>query len=675
MADAKGAQGTIPFGKNIAINPSMRLAHFDNGSAEAYQVIHEREKSVPHFALVSGVECIPRWRDVSAFKSFGDTSFLRIVSSGIVHWPKENKQKFIIVYAGAVGEAVVPKRGFSDISWRHPDIVERFVQPMARMLRELSDKNMAHGSIRGDNIFHHSDAKDGPIVLGDGLSVCAGSTQPTLYLPPDKALCEPIGRGNGSIEDDIYAFGVSLVMFLRKHDSIAGLSDGELIRKKIENGSYATLIGADRFQAAFLELLRGVLHDDTAQRWSLDDIFMWLDGTRLTPPQQPTLKKANRPLSFMGNKYLFAEYLALDLHKNPNEAAALVEGGTLTQWLAKSIDNDVLKERYDKAIARVSALGSYSDNKDYLVTHLRMALNPSLPVHYKGKTFVVDGLGGMMALTAHNEKDLTYFKEVLRLNIPDHAAAAAGYTENELVSRLKMYDLCRFSLQQSKLGFGIERCIYILCTNAPCLSPKFKKYFVNGYKTGLLTFEAMCKAGGQVAILMDTHCIAFFSVTDGALMERSVNDLNSNSKDQKIAGNLRFFAAMQRRAEQMPVPALAKLFSESLGGVYKKFKNRALRARIKEGVAAAAKAGDLAGMDAFLDDLNTQRKDGAGFDRAMREYLALQNEYNAYNKRLANKATYGVVNGHDAAAIVSWGVATIITLIVVFAFLAGYKVS
>ncbi len=674
MADPK-TRGTIPFGKNMAINPAMRLPHYDNGGAEAYQVIHERDKAKPYFALVSGVENLPRWRDVSTYKSFSDTSFMRFVSSGIIHWPNENRQKFVVIYTGKLGESVVPKKGFSDTNWRHPDIIQLFIQPLARMLREMSDRSWAHGSIRADNIFYGSDSKDGPVILGDGLSVCPGSTQSALYLPPDKALCEPMGRGDGCVEDDIYAFGVSLVMFLRKHDSVAGLNDQDLIRKKIEQGSYATLIGADRFQAAFLELLRGVLHDDSNLRWGLDDISMWLDGSRLTPPQNVTLKKANRPLSFMGNKYLYAEHLALDLHKNPNEAVALVEEGTLTQWLGKSIDNDTLKEMYDKALERVSSHGGYADNKDYLVTHLRLALNPLLPIHYKGKTFSQDGLGALMAVAAYQEKDLKYFKEVLKLNILDDALKVSGYKENELVSRLKMYDQCRFSLQQSKMGYGIERCIYIMCSNAPCLSPKFKKYFVNGYKTALLTFEAMCKAGGQVAILMDTHCIAFFSVLDGALMERSVNDLNSKDKDNKISGNLRFLAAMQRRVDQVTVPALAKVFLDSLGGVYKKFKNKALRARIKEGVAAAAKAGDLVGMDAFLDDVNSQRKDSAGFERAMREFRLLQNEYNEYNKRLANKKTYGIVNGHDTAAIVSWVIATIITLIVVFAFLAGYRVG
>ena len=75
----------------------------------------------------------------------------------------------------------------------------------------------------------------------------------------------------------------------------------------------------------------------------------------------------------------------------------------------------------------------------------------------------------------------------------------------------------------------------------------------------------------------------------------------------------------------------------------------------------------------LLDEV-VLKKDNNAFRIARREYIALQSEYDEYNKRLGNKKTYGVSNGHDAAALVAWLVSTAINIVVVFAFISGYRI-
>lgn len=663
----------VSFGPKTMINPNMRLPRFDNGAAKAYQAYDPNDKTKKQIALVAGIESLPRWSATVIYDKLADTSFMRLMGSGVVHWPLENVQKFILIYAGNVGDTLVERDGFNQTSWRHPDIVDRLIFPMARMLKEMEDKSFTHGSIRPSNIFHGSADKTAPVILGDCLAVQPGSSQSSIFLPIEKALAEPMARGKGSIKDDIFAFGVSLVFFLRKNDELKHIGEDELLKRRIENGTFATLIGGERFQASFLELLRGILHDDPDQRWSLDDLFAWLDGTRLTPPPHVKPKKANRPITFGGKKYLYPQLLALDIQKFPHDIAEAIEDGSFAQWIDKAVDDNHLTERYAKATERIAGMGSITDNKDYMVTQLKMALNPALPIYYKGRVFVNDGLGAMLAQDIYADRDLNFYREVFKLNIPDQNMSVKGASQNALMINLKLYDSCRASINNLRVGYGIERCVYMLCKDTPCLSPKLKGYFVNGHRAALFSFEKICAGGKEVALLLDRHAVAFFSVLDGGLVERSLYDLNETDKKLQIMGNLRLFATVQERAKGMHAYALAAVFMDSMKDVYKGYKNRALRKKIQDGVEAAAKDGDLVTMSSILDDELIAKKDEIAFQRARYEFKQLQREYSEYNRRLGNKATYGVTNGRDAAAIVSWVVATIITLIVVFAHLSGYR--
>lgn len=668
------AGGLVAFGQHVRINPTVRLFRFDNGNSKAYEGYDERDNNKKFIALVAGVDSLPRSSFTAAYNNLADTSFMRLVGSGVVFWPTEGQQKYVFLYAGGVGDRLVPKEGFIALQWRHPDIVEYLVQPIARILREMADKSFFHGSIRPDNIFHSAPDKKGAVILGDCLSVQPSSTQESLYLPVDKAQAEPLGRGSGSISDDIYAFGVTMAMALRKTDDLSDLEDEEIVRRKMETGSYATIIGKERFQASFLELLRGMLHDDPALRWGLDEIFSWLDGSRMTPSPLSKRKKATRPLPFNEGKYLYVDVLALDIHKNPTEMRALVEDGRLMQWLDKSLNHTEVTERYCKFIERLASSGGSSANSELFITSLRMVFNPVLPIMYKGRIFTHDGFGAMLARAAYDGGNLAFYKEVLNANVLDMATGYKVMHQNDIIAALRLFDVCRSSLRlDHKIEYGVERCLYMLCKNVPCLSPKFNNYFVHDHKSALLTYEKICAKGGEVALFMDKHAITFFSVVNPNGMDHAIYDLTAAEKDRKILGNLKFFSVMQRNSEGIPCPEIAKVFSDSISGIVRVFKNKELQKKITANVQKAAQEGNLVAMAAFFEDDKLMARDQLAFKRSLLEYRALQKEYDEYNKRLANKKTYGIVNGRDAAAVVSWSFSTVITLIVVFSYMSGFK--
>jgi len=665
--------GVVPFGKFMSIDTSRRLPQFDNGKSLAYQAFDNRDKQKKFIAIVADTGQIPRWTACTTYDGLANTSLMHLVGSGVLRWPLTGKQHYVFLYQGGVGDCLVKHGEFSKISWRHPEIMSYFISPMVDILSDMSDKNLGHGSIRPSNIFYAGVDKNRPIILGDCLSSQPHVTQPSVFLTIDKAMAKPLGRGRCTLSEDIYALGVSLAMFLRRNDELAGLSDKDIVRKKIEQGSYLTIVGAERFQASFLELLRGLLHDDVKVRWGLDDILSWLDGSRMTPPALSRRKKANRPFIFQGHKYFFPDTLALDLRNNSSELVQMIDNKELSQWVEKSITDKNIQENYNKVLERCASSGSINDVKDYVVTQVTMALNPMLPIYYKGIEFTYDGIGGLLAEAAYNGDSQSLLKEVLLQNLPDHAVSLKAVSQNEMLAQIKLFDICRATIRKKSQGQGIEKCTYMLSNDSPCFSPKFKDYFVYNDKSVLITFENLSKKGKETAIFLDTNCIAFFTTHNARLMERVIYDLNSSDKDKKIAGNLRFMAAIQHRTKVASLPAIANVFLGSLSNVYKMYHNVKLRKQIEEGVKVEAKDGNLVGMSAFIDNFTVKSKDQKAFDLAKREYALLQNEYNEYNRKLANKKTYGVVNGHDAAAVVSWILATVITVMSVMAFLSGYR--
>lgn len=662
--------GLVAFGQSVRIDPARALDRFRNGNTMAYDAFDANNRNKKYIAFVANKKSLPRWRDVSIYTKLQDMSFMRLIGSGVVKWPDGN-QKFVFLYDGGLGQCLLKPGTFAKTSWRHADIVSYFIKPMANILKEMRDCGFNHGSIRPDNIFYSGADVNAPVLLGDGLSVQPHSTQPSLFLTCERALAEPMGRGNGSVSDDIYAFGVSLALFLRKNDELAGLSDEQIVYKKLELGSYNVLIGGERFQANILELLRGVLHDDRAKRWTVDEIFAWLDGSRLSPQANTKRVKANRPFAFNGRKYLYADIFAMDIHKNSEALVAMIEDGRLTKWIESSLNNNQIFEDYLKAIEYSN---SQKNDPDYVALQVALALFPHLPLRYKGRAFTYDGLGALLAQSVLQGDDLTFYKQVLRLNILDKALMCRSPSQAALLIHMRQYDGARMALRSMQFGHGIERVLYLLSPNTPCLSPMFDGYFVYNAVSALRAYEDISARPGQIALYLDSHGMAFFLLSNLSLVERCMSDLNSSDKSRQINGNLKFLASLQKVTKTPALPGIANVMREALSGVYDRFKNRKLRDKIKVSVESAAQAGDLVVMSALVDDERTLARDNLAFRRSMQEYRILQEEYNSYNKRLSKKSSYGVVNGRDTAALVAWVFSTILTLISVFAFLNGYEI-
>src|SRR5690606_15471921 len=121
-----------------------------------------------------------------------------------------------------------------------PDaVLNAVIRPVINTLADMRDKDIVHGNIRPANIFDGGNRHLERAILGECLSLPSGYNQPVLYETIDRALTSPAGRGTGTHQDDLYSLGVTIAVLMRHFDPMEGLSDDEIIERKMEEGSYS----------------------------------------------------------------------------------------------------------------------------------------------------------------------------------------------------------------------------------------------------------------------------------------------------------------------------------------------------------------------------------------------------------------------------------------------------
>ena len=141
--------------------------------------------------------------------------------------------------------------------WSESELLECVVRPVAHVLDRLRAIGVTHRAIRPDNLFRGGPGM--PVVLGCAWAAPPASTQPALFEPPYAAMCLPCGRGEGSIADDVYALGVTVLVLALGRLPMPGLGDQAVIRRKLDLGSFAALAGEERLPSVVTDLLLGIV--------------------------------------------------------------------------------------------------------------------------------------------------------------------------------------------------------------------------------------------------------------------------------------------------------------------------------------------------------------------------------------------------------------------------------
>lgn len=660
----------VEFAGAIQINSGMRLPHLDNGAVKAYQASSDKKREVGGMvAMICESHLVPRHRKIQTYEAIINTAQPSLVKHGTVYWPPLQRVVYVFVYVDNFGKPLIPPQERQALHLKEEIAREKIIKPMMNVLQDYRDKDFVHGSIRPSNMFDGGSSSYDRIVFGECLSGPSSFAQPAAYETIERGMTDPIARGLGTQSDDIYSMGATIAALVRSQDPVFGMSAEEVVKLKMQNGSFAALTGRDRFAGTILDFLRGTLHDDPDQRWGIEEIMAWLDGRRLNPKKTGKRYKANRPLHFIGQQYFYTPDLAMDLDKNPADATKLVEGGELENWLTRSFEKNKTPDRVIEALEQTREFGQGKGLEDRLVSNLSWALDTDAPIRYLGRRMMGDGVGAALAEAFSIRKGLEIFHDIFTLGI------AMNWTRNQernmldISGLMSKFDSCRSFMRQDKSGFGLERCLYHINPEARCMSPKFDAYYVNTPEALVLAYEDLCSKKKAPANFLDRHITAFLLTRDPRSIEPFLNEIRAEEHYRVVMGQLKCLATIQRLAQLGPLPHIAAAFNDMFGVLYKRFHDADMKDTVKKTVDRFVQAGDLAKIAEIFDNQDVIQRDLKAFKLAMREYHELTKELQRIESKLMDTSSFGLETGREAAAVVSSVIAGIIILLVAFVYL------
>ncbi len=663
----------VKFNKKIEIYCDKPLEKYTTGEILAYAAKDMSGEGKALYVLICRPHILPRTRDASTYMRISSPYLSGLVDMGVRYWPLEGAERLMLVYQDNVGSCLVDVDQEVALGWSQDKVLEEAVKPIIMALQEMHNRDFVHGGIRLSNLYqgNFDDADADNLVLGDALSGPCSYSQPALYLSVERGMADPIARGQGSLADDVYAFGVALACMLRNNDPLARKTDREIIFEKIEQGSYAAITGRDRFTGSILELLRGALHDDPTQRWTIEEITEWSGGKRLSPKQALKHIKAARSMEFNNEKYFYKNQLAMDLETNLGECCKVFEDESLEQWIMRSLQEEEVELRFDKFVLGFKEREMGKPNyEERLVSNISMTLHESAPIRYKGLHLMGDGLGPALVEAVVTRRDVQPFVEMFSKNIVTSWLGIQFQSTFDIASLVARCDAVRVYLRQGGMGSGLERAVYTLTSDVHCLSPSLEGYIVYDSEGLIRAFEKVCAEGRAPKRFIDRHCAAFLAERDNKVISSSLYDLASPEPHKHLVADLRCLASIQYRYKMPFFPNIGEAYLDLLPSVLERYHDADVRNTVEKQLKKLALSGNLIKMANVLDNQDVKQKDMRAFKYAMREYRELQAELIDLTSRLQNKDVFTKFAGKEIAAFFSIVLGGITTLIVAILYMS-----
>ena len=634
------------------VYPKMPLTVLDMPNAKAFHAEDAAEPAHRVFALVCRPDLPVRKDHIKARSGLKQEGLLPLVDAGSAFWPAFGRKTMVLIYEIPAGGRIVQSKSYGKLlPDEEAEKISKWVRPLLNGINELASHNLTHREIRPDNLFY-LDAEKTKVVLGDCISSPPAYDQPATFETIESSMCLPEGRGNGSISDDLYAFGATMICLGVGYDPVAHLSVDELLQQKIAKGSYATLIGEERVPLALIELFRGLLADNIKQRWNVSSTTLWADGRRLTPVQAQAAKASQRPFIFNDAEYFTYRSLAYAFSKNWDTAADAIRSEKFQSWIERGFNDKVTIEAIRKSLDK--ALVNFSTKEkqdDFFIARTCMLLDPEAPLRERKLSFMPDALGTMLAMNFSDNKKT---KKLIGM-------IGTGYMESWYEIHRNMAGEQRVKemqaiLQKAAPGMGIERLLYDLNEGWPCQSPLIVKDYVDDIRDLLPALENVAKRISQKTEPIDRHMAAFISVRYGKKISEYISWLNSPKEHIVIQGILNIFSLLQRTFGPEHLYSMTGWIGGMVGPVIESYHNTEKRQQLEKNLPKVIRKGSFPEIYSFLEDRQERSYDLNYFERAKKEYIKLAEEIEFLTGNREQREEEGLMLGNQVAATISFGI-------------------
>ena len=679
MAVAVGFTEKVELGDRFEIAPGKRLPKLDSGLAEAFEAIDRDDPGRKVFALMAPGHLPCRGLALATERAVAGSHMMWPLMAAIADWPVGQDNNGVLwgrrpafIYQQPSGERLfkgdaIGRDEGSLLTVSEADLVKQVMQPAVLMLRGMTLIGTQHGAINPANMFYQN-GSSGDFMFGDCLASPPGYIQPAAFCTVDNATAQPIGRGLGSIADDLYALGVTVLMLYLGRNPAAHLTDEQLVHAKINAGSFSALAGGDKLPPGIAELLRGLICDKITDRWTLKQLEGWIMGQHYSPILPGMPQRATRPIKFGGADYLSKPALAQAMTRNWSAGVDLISGPDFDNWFKRGFGDEKAADKMGRIINMANATGAASSIRDRMLSRYIAMMGGSLPLAYKEVVANLQGLGTYLAHCFDKPEKMQQVGELL------HARLAYAWLDEQLnLSPVQMQirrtlEQCDKVLDRPAPGFGIERVLYELAKGAPCRSSLIADYYVTELQDLLPAIDAAIGAAGAGTLPLDRHIAAFVAANMKRALDNELTALANRADDAGYrVGILRLIAIVQRAYPNQELPRLAAAIVEMLEPVIKAFHNAEIRQHVRDQIGHHAKECRFDEMLLLLDqDGKLRQGDSNGFAHAIREYAGLEQGRSWLQNGGLTETSRVRAGAQRAAAITSTFIAS--------ASLAGYGV-
>ncbi|MEO5373961.1 MAG: hypothetical protein H7840_06720 [Alphaproteobacteria bacterium] len=665
---SRGAGSPVVFKDRYSLFPGSPLPALNSPTAAAFVAEDRRDPAARLFVLVCDPTLPCRSNVMRSLKGVKVAGLLPLVEWGTVHWPLAGRKCMVVVYEEPLGGRVNPDPRVRLDPVREHEIVRRVIEPLTNALKELNERSITHRAIRPSNLFYMDPGKQ-QIVFGECVTTPPGYDQPVLCEPIPQGFAQREGRGVGTVETDLYALGVSVLVLLTGRNPMPDLDDSEIMHLKVSMGSYAALVTDQRLPLPMIEVLRGLLSDDPMQRWDRESLELWLAGRRLSPIQAKPAPKAQRDFPIKSGNFSNARELAHGIGLAWNSVVGVIQDGQLELWLRRSLEDKPRAEAVGGVIklAEVSGGADGRSANDFLLVRVCALLDPDSPIRYRGLSLMPDGFGTALAVAVMQRRDPRTIIDAITFEIPKiWFDGHDDYNPDHLFYATEFREM-RSLLVMTAMGYGVERILYEMNETIPCQSPMLSEdYVVEIYDLLPALDEASKKVDHKISPV-DRHVAAFIATRYEYDLDPQFAALNDPAPERSCSGMLSLLAVLQYRGGPEAVLGLASWAAGHMDPLISFYHSRERRKIIDQESPALIRKGRLPELFALLDNAEERQKDREGFAAAKAEHMAAETEIMFLESGGRNRDEASARVGHQAAAVTSVVIALLTLTILLIA--------
>jgi hypothetical protein len=527
--------------------------------------------------------------------------------------------------------------------WREKELVTCVLLPAAAALLGLQGRGLTHRAINPENMFR--EGPQAPVMLGPFWAAPPASLQPCVYEPPYMGRCLPTGRGYGTIADDVYALGVTLLALAIGRPPMAGMDDATIVKRKMEMGSYAALTAGVAVPPMIDDLLRSMVAEDPDHRPP--------PKLLLNPEQARARRVAARPprralqsLDVGGQIVWTSRDLAHALGQKPDHAHPMLKTGVVESWLRRTLGDPQIGMAVEEITHKPLDHNQPEDSRhrDMMVMQCVCAIDPLAPMCWRGFAVQPDGVGS--ALVGAGVDVLSSLEEIVSTEAVVPYVEARPRRPELIPARDGAQEARRWLTAKGPSG-GVRRLVYGMNPMLACQSPMLVGHNVVRLNELLTALDTVAGAADLTRPPIDAHIAAFVAARADTSLAGDLVSINSFAGPTERLTVLRLFGRLETRLQPGPLPGLANWLLQSGFATLEDWRSHKRRAALEAALKQAVAEGRIGAMLQLVDDAKARRDDMLGAAAAASRVRVLEAALADIEKGTERRARAARDLGHE----------------------------